>query len=102
MRTRIMSLSSMKMAGTPSQIGGEQQLVPLVRGPSECRQHVIVQRPLPGALGNLVFHRQRGAAGRFMRDHRVGDVELVFHEELPVRALDDAIAIADRLHLADR
>ena len=58
--------------------------------------------PLPFLSLTRCSTRPRRDAGRLVRDRRMQRVELVLHEELPVRLLDHAVADRHDLDLADR
>ena len=76
--------------------------VPLLEARRERRQVVVVERH--GALFGLdaLLHPAGRDAGRLVRDRRVQRIELVLHEELPVRVLDHAVADRHDLDLAER
>ena len=75
--------------------------VPLLEAGSEGRQVVVVQRRRP-ALGLQPPLDPAGRdAGGLVRDRRMERIELVLHEELPVRVLHHAVADRHHLDFAD-
>ena len=74
--------------------------VPLVKTGGEGRQVVKVQRRIALFFLDLLFHTARRYACGLVRHRRVQGVELVFHEELPVRLLHHPVAHRHHLDLA--
>ena len=76
--------------------------VPLLEARRERRQVVVVQRHRALLFLQPALDTSGGDAGALVRDRRVQRVELVLHEELPVRLLDHAVAHRHDLDLAHR
>ena len=76
--------------------------VPLLEGRGKRRQVMVVQGRRAAAGLDLFFDPRRRHPGGLVRDRRVQRIELVFHEEFPVRVLDHAVAHRHHLDLAFR
>jgi hypothetical protein len=76
--------------------------IPLLEARSERRQVVVVERRAALLGLDALLDPARRDAGRLVGDRRMQRIELVLHEELPVRVLHHAVADRHHLDLAER
>ncbi len=76
--------------------------IPLLEARREGREVVVVERRRAFLGLEALLDPAGRDAGRLVRHRRMERVELVLHEELPVRVLHDAVADRHDLDLAER